>query len=233
MSNIIKKELNDFFINPIGYIILTAFYLLSLIMFFINNILRLSSSYTGFYMAVSYILILLCPAISMKSFSSEYRQSTDNIIFTYPIAVKDIVLGKFIAMSIFLSMNLIMLCNFSIIIALYGEFYFAEFFIGLIGLQLEGMAFLAINLFIASLTKTSASCVSLQISINLFIWLINIFNGNKINSALKILFNIVDVNSHYNSFAAAQISFSNIAYFLMIIVAFISLTIINLRVRKN
>lgn len=233
MINIIKKEFKDFFISPSGYIILIAFYILGIIMFFINNILRLSSSSTGFFMAISYLLILLCPSISMKSFSSEYRQSTDNIVFTYPVSIESVVIGKFIAMSAFLGLNIIFISSFSLIVKIYGEFYLPEFLIGNLGLQLEGMAFLAINLFIASLTKTSASCISLQISVNPFIWLINIFNNAKLNPIVGALINLIDVNYHYRSFSISQISFANIAYFIMIIISFVALSVFSLRMRKN
>src|SRR5437763_3777456 len=98
MWSICKKELRQFFSSLTGYIAIIVFLLINfLVLFvFINNILENGyASLDDFFSFSPWILLFLLSAITMRSFSDEFKSGTFEILQTRPLSKWQIITGKF------------------------------------------------------------------------------------------------------------------------------------------
>ena len=95
MSAIIKRELSSYFNSAIGYIVLAVFYFFSGLFFYMYCLLSNTTSMSYVFLSMLMIVMLVIPIITMKSFSEERKQKTDQALLTAPISLTEMVLGKF------------------------------------------------------------------------------------------------------------------------------------------
>ncbi len=98
MWPICKKELRQFFSSLTGYIAIIVFLLVNGLVLFVfrNNILEYGyASLDQFFSFAPWILLFLISAITMRSFSDEFKGGTFEILQTRPISSWQIVTGKF------------------------------------------------------------------------------------------------------------------------------------------
>jgi ABC-2 type transport system permease protein len=101
MWAVCKKELRQFFSSLTGYIAIIAFLLVTGLLLFVfqdTNIFDFGyASLDKFFELAPWILLLLIPAITMRSLSEEYRTGTFEILQTSPLSPLQLVGGKFAA----------------------------------------------------------------------------------------------------------------------------------------
>ena len=100
MFAILKKELNSFFASPIGYLVIAVFLVVNgLFLWVFNgdfNILNAGfADLNSFFFIAPWFFLFLVPAITMRSFSDEFRLGTIEILKTKPITDWQIVIGKY------------------------------------------------------------------------------------------------------------------------------------------
>lgn len=99
MWSICKKELRQFFSSLTGYIAIIVFLLVNglLLFFFQDNIFDFGyATLDRFFQLAPWILLLLIPAITMRSFAEEFKTGTFEILQTRPISRWQIVQGKYL-----------------------------------------------------------------------------------------------------------------------------------------
>ncbi len=101
MWAICKKELRQFFSSLTGYIAIIVFLLLNgLFLFVFPDSNLFDSGYATldtFFEMAPWVLLLLIPAITMRSFSEEFKGGTFEILQTKPLTHGQVILGKYIA----------------------------------------------------------------------------------------------------------------------------------------
>ncbi len=100
MFAILKKELNSFFSSPIGYLVIGVFLITNGLFLWIFkgdfNILDAGfADLNSFFFIAPWFFLFLIPAITMRSFSDEFRLGTIEILKTKPVTNWQIVNGKF------------------------------------------------------------------------------------------------------------------------------------------
>ena len=100
MLAILKKELNSFFASPIGYLVIAVFLLINGLFLWVFkgefNILNAGfADLNAFFFIAPWFFLFLIPAITMRSFSDEFRLGTIEILKTKPLTDWQIVLGKY------------------------------------------------------------------------------------------------------------------------------------------
>ncbi|MBT8274450.1 MAG: ABC transporter permease, partial [Bacteroidia bacterium] len=112
MIALIKKEINAFFSSPIGYLVIGIFLILNGLFLWLfkgefnildNGFADLSS----FFSLAPWILLILVPALCMRSFSEERKQGTLELLLTKPLSLKQIVLGKYFGVLVLLILALL------------------------------------------------------------------------------------------------------------------------------
>ncbi len=163
MLAIYKKELRQYFNSMIGFVFLAFFLIIIGIYTWAYN---LSSGLGNFEVTlggISFMYVLLVPILTMRIVAEENRQKTDQLLYTAPVSLTKIIVGKYFAVLTLFSCAFIPICIYPLIIHMYGtDVRLAPAYSSIIGFYLLGAATIAIGLFISSLTESQviASVVS-------------------------------------------------------------------------
>ena len=163
MLAIYKKELHSYFTSVLGWVFI-AFFLVMTGLYFvlynlINGIINFSYVYDGIQMIFVFLLV---PVLTMRSVAEENRQKTDQLLYTAPISITKIIAGKYLALITLLAAAMAIVCTYPLLFnnligkaASNGETVdFAVAYGSTFGFFLLGAAYIAIGLFISSMTES-------------------------------------------------------------------------------
>ncbi|MDY5576733.1 MAG: ABC transporter permease [Lachnospiraceae bacterium] len=155
MLAIYKKEVKSYFTTMTGYVFI-AF--LALVVGYVFYMINVKSSYAWIgetleYSYVSIVFMILVPVMTMKIFADERHTKTDQMLFTAPVTVTQIVWGKYLAAVTVFLVNIGIICLYPLFMSDYGEIPFAASYCAIFGFFLMGATYFAIGLFISSITE--------------------------------------------------------------------------------
>ena len=225
MSAIIKRELSSYFNSAIGYIVLAVFYFFSGLFFYMYCLLSNTTSMSYVFLSMLMIVMLLIPIITMKSFSEERKQKTDQALLTAPISLTEMVVGKFIgAFLLYCICNAIYLL-YIFIIAMYASPDWAVFLTTMLGMLLMGGALIAIDLFISALTESQVIAAIVSIGVGLLIYMLDSLSGVFNVEWLTTILHNISFDAHFTNFINGIISLTSVVFFLSVIAIFLFLCI--------
>ena len=238
MWSICKKEWTQYFSSLTGYLII-SFYLVvnGLLLFVIPNYNLLDFGYASlqvYFDFAPWFLLLLVPAITMRSFSDEFKQGTYEVLHSLPFSSLQLVLGKLLGSLLIVIAAIAPTIFYGVVLdalSATGGIDWGATFGSYIGLIFLGAVYTAVGVFASSLTKNSAIAllVSIIISILLlqsFDWLSAVsFFANGYDYYIKQL----GLSLHYNNMSKGLIKLTDMIYFISILVLFILGTIENLK----
>ena len=99
--HILNKEIKDYFISPIAYIVIAVFLVVTGWFFFATFFLFNQADMRNFFQLLPIIFSFVIPAVTMRLFSEELNVGSYEILLTLPVTVTDIILGKFLAGFVF------------------------------------------------------------------------------------------------------------------------------------
>lgn len=238
MKNIIKKELKYFFSSAIGYVTMAIFMLCNTLFLWVleGNFNIFESGFADlnpFFTLSGWIGVFLIPALTMRLISEEKKSGMLEILFTKPISIFKIILGKYLGISIFLIC--ILTPSFIFIFTTYqlalpiGNIDFAVIIGSYLALFLLFSAFSAVGLWASCLSKNQIVAFVISSFLNFFI-----FYGldqilNMIFSDLTIYFGF---NQHFLDLSRGVIDSRNVCYFLGFIALFLYISTQNLKQEK-
>lgn len=232
MTAILKRELSSFFTSAVGYVVLAVYYFFAGMFFYYTCLAIDNKDMSGLFNNMFMITILVIPIITMKSFSEEKKQKTDQALLTSPLGLGEIVVGKFLGSFIMFMccIAIFVLCAFTL--SLYSAPDWSVFLGNLIGTILLGAAMIAINIFISSLTESMIISAVVGMCIGLAIFFIDslaeLVSVTWISSAISS----ISFATHYQDFTTGILSISDMIFFLSIIVLFNFLTLRVLEKRR-
>ena len=97
MNAVWKREMQSYFLTPVGYVFMGVFLALSGLMFYMMNLAPRSSDVLLLLGQLSFIWMLLSPVLTMRLLAEERHQKTDQLLLTSPVPVAGVVLGKYLA----------------------------------------------------------------------------------------------------------------------------------------
>jgi len=233
MWAVCKKELRQFFSSLTGYIAIIVFLLLNGLLLFVfpdTDILAFGyATLDKFFELAPWILLLLIPAITMRSLSDEFRMGTFETLQTTPLSRTRLVLGKYLASLMVVVIALVpTLIYFLCIQLLSGQ---AGVDTGAttgsyIGLLLLAAVFTAIGIWCSSFT-TNAVVAFIASAFACFV----LYSGFGAVSALPVLAGGADyytgmlgIDFHYRSISRGVLDSRDGLYFLSVIFLFLFLT---------
>lgn len=152
MIAIFKKELRTYFNTLSGYVFLGFFVLINAYFFSQFNVGQGSATYSGTLVYTLSMFLILIPVLTMRLFAEEARQKTDQLLYTAPVRICDIVIGKFLAAACLFLIGMIIIAIFPLILSSYGNVPFAETFGCFLGYFLLGASLISVGIFISVLT---------------------------------------------------------------------------------
>ena len=173
MLAILKRELRAYFSTPIGCLYMGLFLLITGIFFTLSNLFSGSSQYSGFLGNVLFVYLFGVPLLTMRLFSEERRQKTDQLLLTCPVSIIEIVCGKYLAALSLYAMTLMVTILYAVIISVYGDLLVWETVGSYIGFIFLGSSYIAIGVFISASTENQLTAGLVTFFSLLIIWLID------------------------------------------------------------
>ena len=214
--HILNKEFKDYFISPIAYIVISIFLLVTGWFFFTTFFLYNQADLRNFFNLLPIIFSFVIPAITMRLFSEELNVGSYEILLTLPVTFTDIIIGKFLAGVIFISVALIPTLSYPIFITFLGQLDWGPVMGGYIGAVFLGAAFTAVGLFASSLTRNQIIAFIVGMGICFFLTLIDKMLFFFPESMLGII-GYLGADFHFKNIAKGIIDSRDILYFLSII----------------
>ena len=154
MSAIYKRELSSYFNSMIGYVFIAVLVFFTGIYFMAYNLYGGLPQFSYTLYSLMTILMFAIPLLTMKSMAEERRSRTDQLLLTAPVSLTGVVMGKFLAMATIFLIP-VALCAFCpLIIAMNGEARLLSDYAALLAFFLMGCVFIAIGMFLSSLTES-------------------------------------------------------------------------------
>ena len=175
MAAIYKRDLRAYFTSPVGYVFIAAFVFVMNLIFYIMNMLTGQNQLTAVFSIMFYALIVLAPILTMRTFSEEYKQKTDQLLLTAPVKPAGIVLGKFLAAYTVYVISLALLLIQVVIIAAVSTPNMAIIVGNYIALLAVGAVFISIGCFVSSLTENQLVANIATLGINVFLFLMRLY----------------------------------------------------------
>lgn len=227
MAAIFKREFKAYFFSPIGYFVLAILFLFSGGFFYLYNLLSSSPDLTYVYNGLfSIVLLAVLPILTMRLFSDEKRQKTDQALLTAPVSLSGIVLGKFLAALVLFALGIAITLIYAVIIAFLVTPDWSMILGNYLGLLLLGGAVISIGLLISSLTESmfisALGTFGVSFILVMLDYLTAIFSGNE---AVAAIVNFLSVSQRYNNFTLGLIHYNDIIFFLSIMALFLFLTV--------
>lgn len=230
---IFKKELQSYFNSPIAYIFLGIFLILANWLFFQNFFLMNQAQMRGFFGIMPWLLLFLVPAITMRSFAEENRSGTIELLLTFPIKDQEVVIAKFLSSLAFIIIALIVSLVTPFTVAALGNLDWGPTIGSYLGVLFLAGSYLAIGLFISSLTKNQIVAFLLAAVAGFAFFIVS--DGLVINSLggfFGAVLNNLGLSSHYASITRGVLSLRDIIYFLAFIFFFLFLNVKSLASRN-
>ncbi|MBQ2720109.1 MAG: ABC transporter permease subunit [Clostridia bacterium] len=225
MTAIIKRELVAFFKNPIGWFVLAIYAFLSAILFTLFVIWQ-NTSYLGDYFGfwLFFVDMVVVGILSMRFFSEEKKNKTDQLLLTSPISLYQLVLGKFFgALIIFLlctSINLF----YVLIIDIFGTVDYGCLATNLIGTVLALCAIISIGLFVSALTESSVAAAAGTMAILFFMFVVDFF-AMFMPSWLANIIMHANIYAQFDDFTNGILNLPPIVYYISVTVIFLFLAV--------
>jgi len=151
-THILHKELKDYFVTPIAYIVITIFLVVTGWFFFSTFFLYNQASLRNFFNLLPMIFSFVIPAVTMRLFAEELSKGSYELLRTMPITFGDMIVGKFLAGVVMTVAMLLPTIVYPISIAFLGDLDWGPVIGGYLGAILLGGAFSAIGLFASAVT---------------------------------------------------------------------------------
>jgi ABC-2 type transport system permease protein len=239
MWSICKKELRQFFSSLTGLISIVVFLILNgaILFIFPDNILDYGyATLDKFFQLAPFILLFLIPAITMRSFSDEFKGGTYEILQTKPLSRWQIIGGKYFASLIVVIIALIPTIIYAVTVqqlSAVGGLDMGATIGSYIGLILLAAVFVAISIFCSSLTSNPV--VAFVTGAFLCFLVYNGFEAiSKIpafESGADYFISMLGIDFHYRSISRGVIDTRDLVYFLTVILFFLLFTNKNLLTR--
>ena len=224
MAAIFKRDFSSYFNSAVGYVVLAVFWFFTGLSFYTYCLLYNTSSMAMFFASIFLVILLIIPLITMRSFSEERRQKTEQALLTAPVNLFEIVFGKFLAaFALYVLCNLIFIL-YAIIIASFTAPDWAVFFSTFLGLLLLGAAVIAIDMFVSVLTESQIIAATVSIGIGVLIDRLGDIAEYINTTWVTDLINRISFVKHFSNFSTGIISLPSIVYFLSVTVLFLFLT---------
>ena len=224
MLAIIKKELKSYLLSAGGYIFIGLFLIIFSIFFYISIFQSRIINFEYLFYNGATILTFVTPVLTMRMFSEERKNGTEQLLLTSPRSITSIVLGKFIAAAIIMLITELCTLMYFVILDYFGNPSLEVAISTLLGFFLLSLAYISFGMFASSITENQIVASVLTIGVFLAMWFLP-----NIVSILEV-FSLI---YKFESFPSGMVSVSEIITFVSFTLLFILLTIIVLQRRKS
>ncbi|MCK9478017.1 MAG: ABC transporter permease subunit [Firmicutes bacterium] len=232
MTAVFNRELKAYFTSPTGYIFLGVYLLFSGIFFVAINLQNTITEMAYYFSNLTVILVFIVPLLTMRLFTEERRNKTDQLLLTAPITVTKIVLGKYFSAICLFGITLIITLVYPLMMLLYGNLMIFPIIAHYLGFYLLGCSLIAVGVFVSCTTESQITAAIITFVILLFIQLSGMVASLFNNAIVKKVIDWLSVMNRYSEFTTGILSVSSIIFFISFAAVFIFLTIQTIEKRR-
>ena len=221
MRAIFRRELQAYFYTPAAYVFMGVFLALGSVLFAVGNLAARSGDLPAFLGSMSYLWMLLTPVLTMHTYAGERKARTDQLLFTSPVSMAGVAVGKYLAGCVVLALTSALSLVYPLIIALYGRLYIGEALCCYLGFVLQGCAFLSLDMLVSARARTPVTAALWAFGVNLLLWLLDVLSTAVESPPVTRVLAFASLYRRCAPFRQGQLSYAGALYFL----AFIALTL--------
>ena len=234
MSAIYKRELSAYFTSPIGYVFSAIFFAISGVTFVWTTVMSGSTDTSSYFSVLLLFYVVLIPLLTMKLLSEEKKLGTEQLLLTSPVSLMGVICAKFFAAFTIFAVTL----GSSAVLNMYTLYGVAKAqenvipkmnlptFAGcIIGVLLIGAAFIAIGLFISSLTENQIVAAVVSIGVFALIMASTAFAAGINNEVLRVIIKWFSVLDRFYAFGEGVFDITALIYYVSITAVFLFLTV--------
>lgn len=233
INTIIFKEFHTYFNSSLGYIFLAVFLAVSSGLYFNDFFLANQSSMRVFFSALPWFFLFLVPAITMRLWAEEKKMGTLECLMTSPVTTAEAVAGKFLASFLFLLLALTLSGVIPLTLFFIGQPDWGAIAGGYLGAVFLGASYLALGLFISSLTDNQI--IAFIVSVLLIFLLLAAGEDAALQTMPKAIVPFVQyiaIGLHFESVARGVIDSRDLVYYAAFVLLFLYLNVASLNHRK-
>ncbi len=168
-----KREISAYYKGVTGWLLGAFLLIFAGIYCMAYNLSGYSAKFAYVLSGCSFIYLIAVPIISMRALAEEKRQKTDQLLYSLPIRLSDVVLGKYLGMLVVLAVPMLILATYPLILSQYGNMEFASAYAALFAFFLLGACLLSIGLFISSVTESQVASAVITLVVMLLLYFMN------------------------------------------------------------
>lgn len=242
--NIARVEWRRIFLSPLAWAVLAivqfivGFVFINLLLQYANEAaqgtdLGVSDVVAGSLYGFSTILLLLImPLMTMRLFAEERKTGAITLLFSAPVSLTEIVLGKFLGVLGFIAVVIVLMALMPLSLAWSTNMDWGRVAAGLLGLFLLMMSFGAVGLFVSSCTREPTIAAVGSFGLLLVIWLANILAYND-SVPFHEVFSYLSLIGHFESLRRGVFATADVAYYVLFSALFLWLTVLRLDIERN
>ena len=233
MGAIFRREMKAYFTSPIAYIFIAVFYVYTGYFFVMGNIYSGTTEMSNLFATVFTIMMFMLPLLTMRLFSEEKKQKTEQALLTAPVNLFEIVFGKYLAaMVVFLISMGIYVVYALVLYGMAGNLSIATFFGNMLGLLLLGMAFISAGIFVSVLTENQIVSAIVAFILNMLMYMIDAIAASVTVAPIKSVLQSLSFYTRYYEFTTGIINIGSVIFFLSVAFIFNFLTVRVLEKRR-
>ncbi|MBO5735580.1 MAG: ABC transporter permease [Clostridia bacterium] len=226
MFAIYKRELRSYFVTPIGYIFCGMFLLVSGLLFYFTTLANQSTaSLSEYFFYMILMFAILIPLLTMKLFAEDRRTKTEQLLLTAPVSLTGMVMGKYLAaLTIYGCTFIANIFNF-VLLYMYGTPNTGSIVANILGVFLIGAAFVAVGLFLSSLTQNQLIAAVSSIGAIVAMLLVSLVIDSIPFAWLQGILEWFSILDRYVPFMNQALSIPAVMYYFSLAAVFVFLTV--------
>ena len=156
MNAVFRHELSTYFTNVSGYVFGAFLLLFAGIYTMVYNLNIALTNFEYVLGGMSFVFLVIVPILTMRVLAEERRQKTDQLLYSLPLTMTKVVLGKYAALLVVFLVPVAIICLYPIILTAFGNVYLPAAFSAIAGFFFLGATLIAIGVFISSVTESQA-----------------------------------------------------------------------------
>lgn len=154
MKAMFRHEVLSYFSGVTGYVFGAFLLLFTGIYTMAYNLKMGISNFEYVLGAMGFVFLVSVPILTMRVLAEERRQKTDQLLYSLPLSMTEVVLGKYSALLVMLIIPVGIACLYPLVLSIFGNVYLPAAYSAAIGFFLLGAALISIGMFISSLTES-------------------------------------------------------------------------------
>ena len=177
------------------------------------------------YSSAAFIMMMVVPMLTMRLVSDERRNKTLSLLFSAPISMTEIIVGKFLGVVAFMLIMVCMMTLMPISLTAAASLDFGLLISVIIGLILMIAAFISVGLYMSTLTVQPTVAAVSTFGVLLLLWIVDWAGSKVVDVNASGALSYLSMLRHFEPFGKGVFSTGDLMYYLLFITTFLVLSI--------